>query len=285
MKINLPGLSFLVSVGIAVSGYSQVRLDQWEKKYPTYTSLKSAEVEKPESVMKISLFGEKIDSWERICRYEKIKGLELIDMFGDTFPMCVCRLSDLQYLSVRNNKLSALPKEITDLHKLEVLNLYWNENLTDLPEGFEKLSNLRSINIGGNPNLNLSKTFIALAKLPQLRTVSLSFNRIQSLPAEIGLLTQIEELIVDNNLLTDLPPQVSTMKNLKRIVLTNNNFSYISKAFLTLPVIGQIDLANTYEEDMDKALAGTYGHNKISESDSKALRKSKPGVKVILKYE
>ncbi|HLZ15811.1 MAG TPA: hypothetical protein VKQ08_02180, partial [Cyclobacteriaceae bacterium] len=183
------------------------------------------------------------------------------------------------------NKLSVLPSELTGLNKLEFLDLYWNENLVDLPDGFEKLANLRSINLGGNPNLNLSKAFLALAKLPRLKTVYLSFNKIQSLPAEIGLLAQIEELIVDNNLLTDLPAQVSTMKRLKRIVLTNNKFSSISKSFSTLPVIEQIDLANTYEEDMDRALAGTYGHNETSKSDIDALKKIKPGLKVILKYE
>jgi Leucine-rich repeat (LRR) protein len=273
MKINFQKLSFLITVSITVSGYSQVRLDQWETKYPTFTSLKSAEAVKPESVYKLSLFGEKADSWNKICSYKKIRGLELIDMFDDQFPMCICNLSELQYLSVRNNKLSALPREVTGLNKLEFLDLYWNENLVDLPDGFEKLSNLRSINIGGNPKVNLNKILLVLAKLPKLKTVYLSFDKIQSLPAEIGLLTQIEELIVDNNLLTDLPAQVSSMKHLKRIVLTNNKFSSLPKVLSTLSAIKEIDLANTYEEDMDKALIGTFGHNKISDSDVNALKK------------
>lgn len=280
MKINLQKLLFLGLMPITLSGHAQVRLDDWETGYPTYTSLSKADQEQPESVVKVSLFGEKIESWERICKYKKIRGLELIDMFRDQFPACLCGLHELQYLSVRNNKLVTLPGEFTDLNKLEFLDLYWNEKLIELPQDFEKLSNLQSINIGGNPKLNWNKVFLALAKLPKLKTVRMSFNRIQSLPPEIGLLTQLEELIIDNNLLTDLPIQMSAMKNLKRIVLTNNKFSSISKVISALPAIQQIDIANTYEEDMDKSLTGSYGHNKISEAEIKALKKSKPSVSI-----
>jgi len=271
-------LSLLILMTTTMRSYSQMRLDDWEKKFPTYTSLKEAAKQPPESVVKISLFTRYAVSWDEVCKYKKIRGLELIDMFGDKFPMCICGLGELQYLSVRNNKLGVLPTEITALTKLEFLDLYWNENLTYLPEGFEKLSNLQSVNIGGNPGLNLGKTFVSLAKLPRLKTLNLTFDKIQSLPVEIGLLTQIEELTIDNNLLTDLPPQMAAMKNLKRLSLINNKFSSIPKIVSALPAIKQVDLTNTLEEDLDKSLAGSYGHNKIRESEAKTLKKNKPGL-------
>src|SRR6185295_1905156 len=73
MKINLQKLLFLGLMPITLSGHAQVRLDDWETGYPTYTSLSKADQEQPESVVKVSLFGEKIESWERICKYKKIR--------------------------------------------------------------------------------------------------------------------------------------------------------------------------------------------------------------------
>jgi Leucine-rich repeat (LRR) protein len=285
MKTDTLRISILLIVmSITLSGYSQTRLDNWNTQYKTYTSLKSAVTESQDSIIKLSLFAEKVDSWESVCKYKKLEGLELIDMFSENFPKCICELKELRFLSVRNNKLFTLPDEIANLKNLEFLNLYWNKNLNQLPRDLEKLTNLRNINIGGNPDLDLNKTLTLLAGLPALKSVTLSFNKIKVLPAEIGLLTQVEELILDNNLLKELPKEMSNMKSLKRIVLTNNNFTSIPKIISALPNIEEVDLANTYEEDLDKSLAGSYGHNKIVEDDVKALKQAKPNIKVTLKY-
>ena len=284
MKTRTLKIVLLVVVtSITLSIRSQTRLDEWNTGYKTYNSLMDAN-EPPDSIIKLSLFVEKIDNWESVCKFRKLQGLELMDMFGENFPKCICELEGLRFLSVRNNKLYKLPEEITNLKNLEVLNLYWNENLSELPQDLEKLSKIRNINIGGNPKLDLSITFMLLAKLPNLKSVTLSFNKIKVLPVETGLLSQVEELIIDNNLLEELPEEMSELKNLKRITLTNNNFTSIPKVISTLPNIEEVDLANTYEEDMDESLAGSYGHNKILPDDAKELRKAKPNIKVILKY-
>lgn len=281
MKSNILKLLLLtITMGITLSAYPQTRLAEWNTRYSTYTSLADAALEDPDSIVKLSLFAEEIGSWESVCRYKKLQGLELIDMFGENLPQCICSLSDLRYLSVRNNKLVTLPKEIVNLKKLTFLNLYWNENLGELPKNLKELSDMQGINIGGNPNLNLEKTFTLLAQLPNLKSVTLSFNRIRELPPEIGLLTQVEELVIDNNLLKELPREMANMKSLKRIILTNNNFTSIPEIISNLPHVEEVDLANTYEEDMDDSLAGIYGHNKITEGDVSTLKKVKPGIAV-----
>ncbi len=282
--ITLKCALLFVAISITLPGYSQERLTEWMTEIDTYTSLKDAATENPDAIIKLSLLGEKIDDWGTVCKYTKLQGLELIDTFDENFPKCICDLKELRFLSVRNNKLFTLPEEIANLKDLEILNLYWNQNLNELPRDLEKLSKIRSINIGGNPNLDLHKAFTLLAKLSDLRSVTLSFNKIKTLPPETGLLTQVEELIIDNNLLKELPTEMSQMKSLKRIVLTNNNFTAIPKSVLTLPGITEIDLANTYEEDLDDSLAGSYGHNKIPQEDVKSLKKVQPHIKVILKY-
>lgn len=285
MKIITLKLAVLfVALSITLTGYPQERLTEWATEIDTYASLKEAATENPNTIIKLSLFGEEVDNWGTVCKYTKLQGLELIDMFDGNFPKCICELKELRFLSVRNNKLFTLPEEIANLKDLEILDLYWNENLNELPRDLEKLSKIRSINIGGNPNLDLSKVFALLAKLSDLKRVTLSFNKIKSLPPETGLLTQVEELIIDNNLLKELPAEMSDMKSLKRIVLTNNNFTSIPKSVFTLPRITEIDLANTYEEDLDASLRGSYSHNKIPQEDVKALKKAQPDIKVILKY-
>jgi|GEM_PF-5223509 len=270
-------------MSITLSSVSQERLDDWRKDITTYTSLSNAASENPENVIKLSLFYEKIDNWESVCQYKKLEGLELIDMFGENFPVCILELVDLKFLSLRNNKLYNLPKEIVKLKNIEFLNLYWNENLKELPQELTNLTSIRYINIGGNPNMDWGSTFSLLSKLPNLKSIALSFNNIKALPSEVGLLTQVEELIIDNNLMKNLPNEMSKMKNLKRIVLTNNSFTTMSKVIATLLNLEEIVISNTYEEDHDKSLAGRYGHNRITDEDILALRKANPNLKVTMR--
>ena len=62
-------------------------------------------------------------------------------------------------------------------------------------------------------------------KLKNLKKLTLSSNKIESLPAEIGQLESLEKLDLSKNKLTELPPKIQQLKKLKHLNLKKNNIS------------------------------------------------------------
>lgn len=72
----------------------------------------------------------------------------------------------------------SLPKEITELQQLESLTII-GLNIHSLPENFEKLENLKQLNLSLN-KLTLSNEVEKIVRLKKLKTLSLFGNKIDS---------------------------------------------------------------------------------------------------------
>ena len=94
--------------------------------------------------------------------------------------------------------LTALPPELFELIKLEVLALA-NNRLTSLPP--------------------------ELGKLTQLEVLYLSNNRLTGLPPEMGQLKNLKWLYLARNHLTALPPELFELTKLKGLFLSNNKLT------------------------------------------------------------
>ncbi len=111
-------------------------------------------------------------------------------------------LSRIRMLSLNDNCLTELPKEITQLHNLVLLGLS-NNCLTELPQGIAELRNLSWLFLTNNQLTSLSKE---IGSLQALTTLNLYGNRLTSLPEEIGLLQNLKELELQANFeLEELP--------------------------------------------------------------------------------
>ena len=58
-----------------------------------------------------------------------------------------------------------------------------------------------------------------VGRLTNLRRLDLGGNRLTSLPPEVGRLTNLQELDLGGNRLTSLPPEVGRLTNLRRLLL------------------------------------------------------------------
>jgi len=104
-------------------------------------------------------------------------------------------LKNLEGLSIANNKLRSIDKEIGELKELRALILSENE-LIELPNEVSSLANLEWL--------------------------LLDNNKLTHLPAEIGNLDQLEILNLSNNRLVDLPDSFKNLSALRGLRLEKN---------------------------------------------------------------
>lgn len=151
-------------------------------------------------------------------------------------------------------QLTEFPLEIFALaDSLEVLDLS-NNQLSELPDGFERLLNLRILFLTNN---DFEKIPAVLARCPKLEMISFKSNRltlvdenvlpidtrwliltennIESLPDSMGQLHRLQKLALAGNQLTHLPKSMANCKNLELARLSANRLTAMPDWIFQLP--------------------------------------------------
>ncbi|CAK6444528.1 unnamed protein product [Pipistrellus nathusii] len=119
-----------------------------------------------------------------------------------SLPPYICQLP-LRVLIVSNNKLGALPPDISTLGSLRQLDVSSNE-LQSLPAELCSLSSLRDLNVRRN---QLSTLPEELGDLPLVR-LDFSCNRISRIPVSFCRLRHLQVILLDSNPLQSPPAQI-----------------------------------------------------------------------------
>lgn len=163
------------------------------------------------------------------------------------------QLNGITHLTL-SEQLTHFPKEILTLaSSLEVLDLT-NNQLTELPDNFCQLTQLRIIFISNNcftelptvlgacPNLemigfksNQITTVTAKALPKKLRWLILTDNKITALPEALGDCIHLQKLALAGNALTTLPQSMDQLINLQLIRLSANALTAFPNQLLDLP--------------------------------------------------
>ncbi|KNC86318.1 hypothetical protein SARC_01542, partial [Sphaeroforma arctica JP610] len=96
-------------------------------------------------------------------------------------------------------------------------------NLSTLPREFQRLVNLRVLNVSFNKFTEIPECVYQLSRLEQL---SIAGNELKVLPKDIGRLTNLFKLYIQRNFLTELPDQLNTLRELQML---NASYNYITK--------------------------------------------------------
>jgi len=176
----------------------------------------------------------------------------------------------LELLDVSNNQLRKLPKSIYTLRgevnasdniivelppvaatkkskpTIESLILQ-NNNITELPESFERLMYLLKLDVGNNQITQIPHTLINMPylsvlnlannqiwELPEdfgrlaysLTTINVANNKLDKLPASIGNLTRCTEMNFANNKIYELPVTMSGCRRLETLNVSNNQIQF-----------------------------------------------------------
>ncbi|XP_064463717.1 leucine-rich repeat-containing protein 58-like [Ornithodoros turicata] len=153
----------------------------------------------------------------------RISGLKVLLMrgnllTGDSLPKDMSALSSLEVLNISGNQFVTLPSQVLDL--LSLRGLYVGGNLLeDVPKDIGRLAKLETLYLGGNAIQELPAE---VGKLQNLQSLVLSKNKLVTLPSSLACLRKLRSLAIHDNLLTTLPPSIIRLENLYELSLRGN---------------------------------------------------------------
>lgn len=124
----------------------------------------------------------------------------------------------------------------------------------------------------------------------QITKLVLSNNQLKSLPAEIGNLSNLEELYLDHNKLEGaLPAEIRKMPRLRILVVQNNNMTGIPAEIGQLKNLSRLDYSynslDTYPNEIanlkDNLKILDISHNRYSQESYRALKQMLPYTNII----
>lgn len=166
-------------------------------------------------------------------RQGQLAGLQRLNLSAKltTFPPEIFDLADsLEVLDLSRNHLSTLPEDLPRLHRLKVIFLS-NNPFETVPEVLAQCPKLEMIGFKSCRITHLSESALP----PQTRWLILTDNQLETLPASIGSLTNLQKLMLAGNRLKTLPPALAHCQNLELIRLAANQLTELPPWLLKLP--------------------------------------------------
>ena len=154
--------------------------------------------------------------------------IRIIDVRGTNLNQSVIsehfsRLGNLNKLFLQNNGLTSFPASLSQLRKLEVLDISRNKisvidnydfpNLTELYASFNGITSfdlwatkMKILDLLGNKIKLLPPNIDELC--PNLKHLNIGFNSLVALPSTMGFMISIKELFVSGNILKNFPYEI-----------------------------------------------------------------------------
>lgn len=184
-----------------------------------------------------------------ICKLTRLSGVIIADWKGITgeIPRCITSLSFLRILDLIGNRLSGdLPADIGRLHRLTVLNVADNLISGSIPASLTSLSSLMHLDLRNNKISGpLPQNF---GNMRMLSRALLSRNQISGpLPGSIAKIYRLADLDLSLNQLSGpIPDSIGRMAVLATLNLDGNKFSGSIPASILVSGISNLNLSRNY---------------------------------------
>lgn len=135
---------------------------------------------------------------------------------------------------------SALKSHLETSQKTGVFQLT-GKGLQEFPEELQRLTaNLRTVDLSGN---KIEVLPASIGNFLQMKSLTLNSNRLTGLPSEIGKLKKLETLSLTGNRIQQLPSTVGQLKALRTLNLAGNQISEFPSGLGTLRQLDLLDLS------------------------------------------
>uniref|UniRef100_A0A0E0QZX3 Disease resistance R13L4/SHOC-2-like LRR domain-containing protein n=1 Tax=Oryza rufipogon TaxID=4529 RepID=A0A0E0QZX3_ORYRU len=151
--------------------------------------------------------------------------------------------SSIRVLDVSNNCIEAIPQEIAALRSLQKLILTAND-IADGNISWEGLTCVQTLTVLSLSQNRLVTLPSSLGSITHLRELRIANNRLENLPVEIGLLKHLEILIANNNRITSLPSSIGGCESLNEVDLSSNHLAELPEAFGNLQHLKALSVRN-----------------------------------------
>lgn len=142
-------------------------------------------------------------------------------------------------------------------------------NLRDFPKDLVQISHLlRTLDLSFNRIQILNEN---ISSFKNLKILNLSHNKIKLLPSSIGHLEKLESLLLENNLLESLPNEIVGLKNLKTFNLSSNKIKIFPKNVCILKNIELLDISKNELDSIPDEI-GLCNVNEINLNNNKLTR-------------
>ncbi len=154
----------------------------------------------------------------------------LMQLITEELTRSIKSQDDVGGMKLIGLNIQSIPPEAVELirESVERLSLQ-NNNISNLPQYFNRLSKLRYLDIHDN---QFSTFPDILTTMSELEILDISFNNLRSLPNDLGHLKNLKVLSLKNNNFEILPTSILSIKNLKILEIENNPLKLPSQAFI-----------------------------------------------------
>ncbi len=113
----------------------------------------------------------------------------------------------------------------------------------------------------------------------EVETLRLSYNRLSSLPAQLGGLKKLTYLDVSHNRLKKLPAELGAISNLQVLLLSHNLLTEIPQELSALRLLKEADFSYNHLQKIPEFILGTLGMAKLNLEGNQIKNLHKPLLK------
>lgn len=178
-----------------------------------------------------------------------------INVKGEDFPEEILNYPNLGELYLEGN-CRHFPADAPVWENLRVLSIKWPNFNGDLSSIF-KLPALENLKIIETP---LTTFLLPVGQAPApVKSLTVKDCSLKSLPEEISMLWQLNEMNLSGNNLKTLPKSFIDLKNLRRLNLDSNHFSVFPDDIKKMPALGHLSIDhNLFPEEEKERIQREY---------------------------
>ncbi len=186
----------------------------------------------------------------------------------DSIPYCLCHLLELNSLksiTFANMDIKHISGELWKFKNLEQLGLHYN-SLKKIPEGINKLTNLKCLFLGNNK----FQTLPLMNNLSKLEYLSLTYNpNFENLPANIGELNNLQKLYVNYLGIKSVPKSIGKLKKLQTLILSCNKLESLPDEIGECSALKKLEIDFNQLESLPEQLDGLLSINYLNIKNNK----------------